>query len=73
MHKFPEREGRGNLPVTVYQADGCPHQLNENKEKKDKNSQIQPWCLDNHNIKLLQHRECYEEFPAGQGALEKSE
>lgn len=70
---FPGKEGRRNLPVTARRADGYPHQLKENKERKDKNNRVQPWCLDNHNVKLLWYWESCEEFPAGQGALEKSE
>lgn len=33
MCKFHEKEGRRNLPVTAYRADGYPHQLKENKER----------------------------------------
>lgn len=71
-HTFSGEEGRGNLPMTAYRADGYPHELKENKERKDKNNRVQSWCLDNHNAKLLRYWESSEEFPAGRGALEMS-
>lgn len=63
--RFPEKEGRRNLPVTACGADGYPHQLKANKERKDKNNRVRPCCLDNHNVKLLRYWESGERLPPG--------
>lgn len=70
---FPGKEGKRNLPVTAHWADGYPHQLKENKERKDKNNRVRPWCLDSHNVKLLRCWESGEELPPGRGAQNNRE
>lgn len=53
MWRFPGKEGRRNLPVTALWADGYPHQLKANKERRGKNNRVQDCCLDKHSVKLL--------------------